>query len=1105
MATRRIPTTNLRFDVLEPRETPAGTPVIDFEAGFTADQLPGGVPAGYIEGDLLLTDGPYQSRAVFDAKPVDVRAFHTSFVFGVTGGSHARGDGFTFALTGDGRRAAETAGGAAGGGLGYAGLTESVAIKFDLTDNDGEGPNSVGLVTGGAAPTTPSVSLDGTGLNLHAGHAIRADIGYDGTTLTLTLTDGLAPDRTWTHDFVVDIPAAVGSPTGYAGFTAGTGELFARLSIDSWMYTEGVPETPANRPPVISTPAWASWGSPGAVVLAAAATDDGGSTNLTYTWEVESAPAGAAPEIRPMDRQSATVLLDRGGRHTFRVTVRDAQGLEATSTVHYSDPLHVTNFELTAGTETIRAGDTVQLETLVVDAAGHRTAENLAPLWQVVSGPGTIDRFGRYAAPLDASGPVTIEATIPAFVVRYFTTRTARITFTVLGGFEGMDLARNGSAQVSGGRLRLTDGPHQAASAFAQNPVDIRGFRTSFWFRVGDQLAYRYGDGLTFILQNAGLEALGAAGGGLGYEGIAQSVAIKFDLVDNAGEGPQSVGVYTGGAAPTTPADRLPAPPPGQGNGGLLLNRGHVFRADLIYADGKLGLQLRDTVTGHGFGRTYAVDIPAAVGGPTAYAGFTAGTGELSAPIDILKWSFAPANEPPPDGDGPPAVRVDVGVGAGTIATVAGNGSWSYSGDGGPAASAALASPFEAVLDASGNLFIVEYSNQRVRRVDAATGVITTVAGNGTYGFAGDGGPATSASLGYPTGVAVDAAGHVYIADRDNQRIRRVDAGTGIITTVAGTGAETYSGDGGPAADAALFRPTDVAVDADGNLFIADTYNNRIRKVDAATGIITTVAGAGTYGFAGDGGPATAATFRNPVALAVDAAGNLFIADVDSMRIRKVDAATGLITTVVGNGATGFAGDGGPAIDASLFAPSGVAVDAAGNLYVADTFNHRVRRVDAGTGVIATVAGTGMFGYGGDGGPADAAALAYPNGVAVDGAGNLLIADRHNNRVRKVAVGTVRTGNPAIYTFTITNTSLASTDPVTITSIVDDVLGDLTAAARAENGGGPIVLAPGESFTFSATSPALDPGVVVNEVNVTARDDENSIATASDTATVTVL
>jgi sugar lactone lactonase YvrE len=232
-------------------------------------------------------------------------------------------------------------------------------------------------------------------------------------------------------------------------------------------------------------------------------------------------------------------------------------------------------------------------------------------------------------------------------------------------------------------------------------------------------------------------------------------------------------------------------------------------------------------------------------------------------------------------------------------------------------------------VDSVGNVYIADLGNKRIRKVSGGT--ITTIAGNGAAGFSGDGGPATSASLSAPYGVALDSTGSLYTADNDNNRIRKVSGGT--ITTVAGNGNLGFSGDGGPATSASLAQPEGLAVDSSGNLYIADTRNHRIRKLSGGT--ITTIAGNGTPGFSGDGGPATSASLYNPGGVAVDSAGNLYIADSNNNRIRKVSGGT--ITTVAGNGNAGFSGDGGPATSASLNYPIGIAVDSAGDLYTADS------------------------------------------------------------------------------------------------------------------------------------------------------------------------
>jgi sugar lactone lactonase YvrE len=335
---------------------------------------------------------------------------------------------------------------------------------------------------------------------------------------------------------------------------------------------------------------------------------------------------------------------------------------------------------------------------------------------------------------------------------------------------------------------------------------------------------------------------------------------------------------------------------------------------------------------------------------------------------------------------------------AGTITTVAGNGESGFRGDGGPATDASLDAPGGLALDAHGNLFIADNSNYRIRRVDAATGTITTVAGNGQRGFSGDGGPATSAAIGRFSGVALDARGDLFLADAINNRVRCVDAATGIITTAAGKGASGYSGDGGPATSATLDGPESVAIDAQNNLFIADTHDYRLRRIDGATRIITTVAGNGQLGFRGEGEAATRASL-NPVGVAVDGHGDFFIADAADERILRVDAKSGTLTTVAGGG---NGGDDGPATKAILLHPCGIATDDSGNVFIADRANSRIRRIDAATGIITTVAGNGTGGFSGDGGPATDAGLLSPADVAVDAQGDLFIADSGNGRIRRV-------------------------------------------------------------------------------------------------------
>lgn len=337
-----------------------------------------------------------------------------------------------------------------------------------------------------------------------------------------------------------------------------------------------------------------------------------------------------------------------------------------------------------------------------------------------------------------------------------------------------------------------------------------------------------------------------------------------------------------------------------------------------------------------------------------------------------------------------------------TITTVAGTGEKGFAGDGGPAKAALLNGPFDLCFDRAGNLIFSDTFNNRIRRIDARTGVIATIAGSGDKGYSGDGGLATAAALNEPYGVVVDRAGNIYTADRLNRRVRRIDAASGIITTLAGTGEAAYSGDGGPAAEAGLAEPNGLAFNAaERLLYIADVADHRVRVIDLVTGQIATFAGTGAAEHGGDGGPAREAGIFGARAVKLGPDGTIYILERQGSSLRAVDANTGTIQTIAGTTGRGFGGDGGPALEAVFDAPKEMAIDRDGSLLIVDTENHAIRRIDRATGVVTTIAG-GRQGTHGDGGPATAAGLDRPHGAVVGPDGAIYIGDTNNHRIRKI-------------------------------------------------------------------------------------------------------
>ncbi|MGD0498864.1 MAG: hypothetical protein ABSC23_10565 [Bryobacteraceae bacterium] len=425
-----------------------------------------------------------------------------------------------------------------------------------------------------------------------------------------------------------------------------------------------------------------------------------------------------------------------------------------------------------------------------------------------------------------------------------------------------------------------------------------------------------------------------------------------------------------------------------------------VDAAGNVYIADTSNHSIRKVAIGSGFIATIAGDTTAGSKGDT----FQANLSELNAPEDVAL-----------DSSGNIYIA-DTGNGLirkittdGVINTFAGSTTIGFAGDGGLATSADLIEPFSVTVDTTGNVYIAETYDSRIREV-TLDGKINTIAGTGTGGYGGDGGKASAAQFNSPTGVAADSGGNLYIADSLNLRIRKISGGT--AATAAGDGVFSYAGDGGPALQALMNRPQGVAVDASGNTYFSDSGNNVVRKIDR-NGVISNFAGIGSAGYGGDGGKASSAQLNAPEGLVVDKLGNLLIADSLNHRVRKV-ASDGTIATLAGSGTPGYAGDGGSAASAQVNLPYGVAADANGNLYIAEFGNNVIRKVSS-SGTIATVAGNGVSGYSGDGGPAVKAQLSGPQAVAVDAAGNLYIGDTNNNRVRLVTGGAISTfaGNGA--------------------------------------------------------------------------------------------
>jgi hypothetical protein len=704
-----------------------GVSSINFGSGFTA----GGMAllgAAKLNGtSLRITDGGgNEAAAAWYNVPANIQSFTTDFTFLITAGSSPTADGMTFTMQANNASAI----GPPGGGLGYGpdtttgtpGIASSVAVKFDLYSNAGEGVNSTGLYTNGASPTTPFVDMTGSGIDLHAGHPIHAHMTYDGTNLVMTLTD-TTTNGTFTHTWPINIPGTVGGNVAYVGFTGGTGGLTAIQDVQTWTFASTGTQSPA------ATPAFSEAGgtylgtqtislsdaTSGASIFytldgTTPATAAGGSTLLystpiTVTATKTIKAIAVANGFTPSAVASATYTIESqlaapafspvAGTYPNSVTVSisAANGATIYYTTNGTAPTH--SSAVYSGALTVTSSETIEaiaavsgfFDSPVASAAYTIPPPAATPTFTPAPGtyttsqsvtisdatPGTTIYYttdnstpttgsAKYTGAISVSSTTTIKAMAASGSVSNSAVAAATYTISLPStinygaGFSTSGLTFNGSTKLNGTRLRLTDGgANEAASAWYATPVNVQTFSGDFTF----QLTAPNGDGFTFVLQNTGTAALGPSGGGLGYgpdnvtnpstspnTPIAKSIAVKFDLYSNAGEGVNSTGLYLNGASPTTPAVTL--------GGGVNLHSGDILKAHLNYDGTTLTLTITDTVnTTQTFTTSWAVNIPSVVGGNTAYAGFTAGTGGSTATQEIITWTY---NNSYTKNPGPPVV-----------------------------------------------------------------------------------------------------------------------------------------------------------------------------------------------------------------------------------------------------------------------------------------------------------------------------------------------------------------------------------------------------------------------------------------------------------------
>ena len=686
-----------------------GGGAINFGSGFTAGSMVVNGSAAITAPSLTLTTTATtdQAGSAWFPTPVNIQTFTNDFSFQLTAGANTA-DGFTFTLQGNNTAAL----GANGGELGYTGIGKSVAVKFDLYDNTGEGADSTGIFLNGVSPYTPAVDLTSTGIDLHSGHVFQVHMTYDGTNLTMTITDATT-NATFTKTWAVNISGAVGGTTAYAGFTGGTGGLFAVQKILTWtMGSGGGGGTVAT--PTFSIPGGTYLGTqtvtlsdatsgasifytldgtqPGTAVggstqkyssaltvsstetIKALATATGLTTSATasatYTIQSQVAtPTFSIPGGTYLGTQTVSLSDTTSGATIFYTLDGTQPGTSVGgSTQQYNSvtPLTVSSTETikalatasgmtTSGTASATYTIESQVATPTFTPVGGSYASAQSVTINTTTGSANIYYTTNGTTPSASSTPyggaisVATTETLKAIAIKsgFFDSNVATAAYSIGGtqqisyasGFTAGNLSFHGAAKLNGTRLQLTDttSGDGNSSAWFTTPVNVQKFTTDFTFQITSPNA----DGMTFTIQNTGLTAVGGNGGGLGYGsdtpggplGIAKSVAVKFDIYDNAGEGVNSTGLYTGGASPTTPATTFA--------GGVDLHSGHIFSAHIVYDGTTLTMTVTDTTaTTNTFTKSWTVNIPSAVGANTAYVGFTAGIGGLTSRQEVVTWTY---------------------------------------------------------------------------------------------------------------------------------------------------------------------------------------------------------------------------------------------------------------------------------------------------------------------------------------------------------------------------------------------------------------------------------------------------------------------------------